>query len=406
MIAMRFRWAMAIFLLICFDFSVAFGCMYTVRDVGFVDSGDRPYRLYYYIRGDTPEELTATFKQISSAAFIDSNVIPEIINVDEQKDHAASEYLNFWKIESFPAAILVSPTTGQSLVLHISASNKPFKEVVWSALEKVVLSPKRKEVLQHIVRAYGVVVLIQGKEPAENKRAQKTIASAIAEIAQMMSQMPKPVKEPPRLVVIPPESFSQERILLWSLGVNESEISQPKAAVLYGRGRWIGPLLRGEIITANSLFNILSVIGSSCECGLDRILILGTRLPLRWGEKVQSRVAELLGFDPESPLVKTEMSQILSMGMSFRSEDKSTIDSLEVPLYGYREEAVEFESEPTVAMIPPVSSGQFRELDATATGSSGVSSTFRMTLFIIGGMFFLILVGGVFIIFRARQKAS
>jgi len=370
--------------------------MYTVRDVGFVDIGLTPYRLYYYIRVGAKQRKRAS-------PLLDSNVAVEIVNVEEQKDHQAIEYLHSQNIKSFPAAVLVSPK-GESLVLPISSSSKPFEEVTRATLESVVVSPKREEILQHIVEAYCVVLLIQGKEPAGNERAREIITSAIEEIAKMMGQMPKPTKEPPRLVVMPPESFSQERILLWSLGVNENEMDKPHAAVLYGRGRWIGPLLKGETITENILFNILSVIGSACECGLDRRLILGMMLPLRWGENLQSKAAELLGFDPENPMVKMEMGQILSMGMS--AEDEKSTEPLADALYSYREETVEFESEPTVVMIPPVRSEQFREPDSTEPASPEVGSTFRVALFITGGMFFLILVVGGFIIFRARQKAD
>ena len=209
MIAMKLRCAIAICLLSCFHFSVAFSCMYTVRDVGFVDIGTIPYRLYYYTREDIPETLTSTFKQISYAVLMDSNVKVEVINADQQNDHSAMEYLHFWDIKSFPAAILVSPE-GQSLVLPISAgqhlrnsslaqgANEPFKEAIWSALEGVVSSPKRKEILQHIVKAYCVVLLIEGEDAAENKRTQEAVAGAIEEISKIMSQMPKPIKEPPR----------------------------------------------------------------------------------------------------------------------------------------------------------------------------------------------------------------
>ena len=270
------------------------------------------------------------------------------------------------------------------------------------ALEDVVSSPKREEILQHIIKSYCVVLLIQGKEADENKRVQEAVAGAIDEIARMMSQMTKSIKEPPRLILIPPELFSQERILLWSLGVNENEMSEPYVVVLYGRGRRIGPPLKGETITESGVFNILSVIGSACECGLDRKWVTGALLPLRWGEKLQSEAAKLLGFDAESPMVKTQISQIISLGPSSRT-DEGTAEPLEGALYGYREEAVEFESKPTVAMISPA---QFRELDSTDPDSSGDSSNFRVALFIVGGMVLLILAGGVFIILRARRRAS
>ena len=80
---MKLVCAVAFCLLCSLLFSLAFGCVYTVRDVGFADVGSTPYRLYYYIRSDTPEELISTFKQISYAALMDSNVEALIINVDQ-----------------------------------------------------------------------------------------------------------------------------------------------------------------------------------------------------------------------------------------------------------------------------------------------------------------------------------
>ena len=415
---MKLGLIVAICLLGCFSYFAVFGCMYTVRDVGFVDIGSIPYRLYYYyIREDTPQNFISTFKQISYAALMDSNVEFEIINIEQQKDHPAMEYLHFWEIKSLPAAILVSPK-GRSLVLPISAGrdlrnssleNVPFKEMVWDALESIVASQKIKEISRHIVKAYCVVLLIQGKDSAENKKAQKAVLGAIEEITKIMSQMPKLIEVPPRLIVIPPELFSQERILLWSLGVNEYassgrvQLSEPYVAVLYGRGRRIGPLLNGEKITENAVFNILSIIGSACECGLDRGWMLGMMIPIRWGKKVQSEVVKLLGFDAESPMVKTEVSQILSMSQPSGMESEIPLETAEGKLYEYNEESLKFENGATVAVISPA---QLRELTSSKPTSSGTGSTFRMALFIVSGMVLLIIAGGIFIMLRARKRVS
>jgi hypothetical protein len=390
-----------IFFLVCFPFSVALGCIYNVRDVGFTDIGSTPYRLYCYTREDMPGGLTATLRQISYAALIDSNVEVEMINVDQQKaspDHIvpspAMKYLDFWELQSFPAAILVSPD-GRSLVLPISVPDKLFtghsssllKEKLWSAFESVVISPKRKEFLASSARAYCVVLLIQGKDAAENKKAQATVTNAIEEISGMMNQMTKSIATPPRLIVISPELLSQERVLLWSLGVNANEVDVPYVAVLYGRGRHILPLFKGEGITENGVFNILSVIGESCECGIDKEWLMGTMLPLRWGEKVQSEVAKALGFDVESPMVKTEMSQILSL-----RPPESELDR-------YSETTVEFESEPVVAAVSPA---KLRQLISRRPDVSDKRHPYRMALLIVGGMVLLILIGGMLIVLRAQ----
>jgi hypothetical protein len=404
--------AIMIYILVCFPFSIALGCMYNVRDVGFTDIGSVPYRLYCYIRSDTPESLASALRQISYATLIDSNVEAEIINVDQQEaspDHVirspAMKYLDFWEPQSFPVAILVSPE-GQSIVLPIFAPGRPlaeysassFKEAIWSALESAVVSPKREEIVSSVVEAHCVVLLIQGEDATENKEAQRKVTDAIEEIGRLMDQMTRPIEKPPRLIVISPELSSQERILLWSLGVNGTGVDFPCVAVIYGRGRQVGPVFEGEGIAVNKVFNILSVIGESCECGLDKGWILGTMLPLKWGEKTQSKVAKSLGFDAESPMVKTEVSQILSLRPSLEKGKPS-----ESKFEGYSEMAVEPESSSTAAAISPA---QLRRLvsrrpDASATGDHG-RHPYRMTLCVVGGMVLLILAGGVFIISRGR----
>jgi len=413
----------AICLLNCFPLPVTFGCVYNVRDVGFTDIGvGIPYRLYYYVRGDTPESLISTFKQISYVSLMDSNVEVEVINVDKQTHppdrmtyDLAMKYLDFWEVRSFPAAILVSPN-GQSLMLDTGCLILDIQHPVSSIqylVSGIVTSPKREEILSSIVKAYCVVLLIQGKDATENKKAQAAVDGAIEEIGRLMSQMPKPVEEPPRLIVIPPELFPQEKILLWSLGVNRDQglVSRdrekpyslltdpyfPVVAVLYGRGRQIGPILRGERITVNGVFNILSVIGESCECGLDRGWVLGTMLPLRWGKKIQSEVAKSLGFDAESPMVKTEMSQILSVGRRLGDEEAGEQGS------EYQESSIQYPASRTL------SPAQFRKLVSSNPADSEKSGflVFWFSGFpalFVGGMVLLILAGGISIILRAHQK--
>jgi hypothetical protein len=403
---------------------MAFGCLYTVRDVGFADIGSVPYRLYYYVRDDTPAELVSTFRQISYATLMDSNVKAEVINVDQQGTHPDSEgnntydqpmkYLDFWEVQSFPAAILVSPQ-GRSLVLPISASDQSFKEAVWSALDEIVISPERKEILSSIIKKYCAVLFVEGTDAAANEKARKTVEDAIEELSEIMTQMPKAIEKPPRLIVMSPESFSRERTLLWSLGVGEDAEArrEPHAAVIYGRGRRIGSLLRGEKITVNEVFNVLSVIGESCECGIDRDWLLGLMLPLRWNQETQSETAKSLGFDVEDPMVKTEISQILSRGtssgiVSGNSLRSGTGESTS-PLAGYSETVVEFEGGPARSAVSPA---QFRQLvspEAATTGTDAYAgSAFRpylITIFIIGGAVLLILAGGILVLLRARRRA-
>ena len=101
----------------------------------------------------------------------------------------------------------------------------------------------------------------------------------------------------------------------------------------------MGLVLRDERLDERSLTAIVNVIGLNCECGLDRKWMEGVMIPQQWDENVRRRLAEHLGFDPESPAIRVEMSQILAKGGSGERAHRNekvgeTPDDL---LSGYRE---------------------------------------------------------------------
>ena len=154
----------------------------------------------------------------------------------------------------------------------------------------------------------------------------------------------------------------------------------------------------------NEIFNTLSIIGESCECGADRGWLLGTRIPLRWGEKAQSELADHLGFDVENPMVRTEMSQILFQGTS--AGTSSLTRNIGSPLEEYSETVVEFETGQATSSVSPA---QFRQLVSqesatTDIRSQGFLQLYRTALFIAAGIVLIVLAGGVFIMLRARRR--
>jgi hypothetical protein len=303
---------------------LASACRYNVRETGFVDFGIEPYVLYGYVTNDTPNDVVSSFEQISYAGLMESNIEFEIINTDNQEGHPAMQLLAQWQIQSFPSAVLVSPD-GQSLHVPLTKpapAGKPdgsplrgkFKDTLWSVLENISSSPKRDEILLRITESYGVVLLIEGTDRQQNNSAKEAALAAIEEVASQLEYMPKPVTHPPALVVMDSESISRETVLLWSLGLDADKIETPYAAVLYGKARWIGPLFNAEQITERNLASVLFVIGADCECGFDYRWLRGTMLPAKWEEKLQARITETLGFDPENPMIKAEMSRIIGRG--------------------------------------------------------------------------------------------
>ena len=394
------RAALVICLWICLQGQIALACKYNVRDVGFVDLGGQRYNLYGYVGADTPADITSSLKQISYAALLDSNIKVEIINTAQQKDHPAIEYLDLLQIQSLPALVLVSPSK-EALAIDITKPDQPFKQGLWAVLDNIISSPKRDEIVRQVSNTFGVVLLIEGPEPSENKRAAEIARGAIEKISGSMESLPKDISQPPVSVVIERELFSREKVLLWSLGLDINKITEPCAAVLYGRVRVMGPVLKGEEITQTRLTNFLSVIGADCECGLDRRWMQGPMLPVQWDEQLQSQAAKNLGFDPENPMVKIEVSQILRQGQTTAGE----LDSFPTAPYGYQELVIKFDSSPNSPRITPAQV-ESAGLD-TAEGSSSLAESYprlRNVIFVFIGLALVVLICGVGIGLRAKRK--
>jgi len=388
----------AILVWACLQPCLTLACRYNVRDAGFVDTETEPYRLYGIIRSNTPADSVAALQEVSAAELRDSNISLEIVNADRQTNHPALRHLPPGPAEASLMAVLVSPD-GQSLPWSLSQPGRTFRDTLTRALKETVSSPKREAILRTVSRAFGVVLLIEGEQAAENVRARKAIAGALEQIRAQMQSMPKTIAAPPALIVIEAASYARERILLWSLGLDTAPASQPRAAVLYGRARWMGPLMKGDEITERNLTGILSMIGADCECGLDIAWTRGTRLPVRWDENLHTQVTKALGFDPESPLVKIEVSRII------RRPGLAKAASL-----GYQEMALD--SGPGASAGEPTGTRRSNGVSATVEHVGPTSRApalaespppWRRSLIFLAGLAFLILAAGLLILFRAAR---
>jgi len=305
--------------------SVASACRYNVRETGFVDLGIEPYRLCLLVDANTPTETAETFLAVAGKALAETNIRPEIVHITDQgarNDHPAVKYARVLKIDTYPAAVLVScdhallPPEKAALAIPIAAPGKPLAETVEAAVHRLAASVKREELIRSAALNYAAVLLFEGPDPNENAAARSAAQAACDAIAEQMDFLPKPIANPPALVVVDHNSLDAERILLWSmtLASGPADVNRPHAAVVYGRARWIGPLFDGADITAAHLTRILFVVGNDCECGLDYRWLQGTMLPVRWAARTRELVAKNLGFDPENPMIQMEMARILGRG--------------------------------------------------------------------------------------------
>lgn len=313
----------------------AFGCRYNVRETGFVDLGIEPYVLCGFVDGNTPADVSAGFKRICDAGLAQSNILFRLIDIDRQKEHAAMKYFDP-NSQSAPCAVLVSPD-GQTTAVSVAKGGGSFEKSVGSAVGRILGSPVRDKLMQEVAKMYGVILLIEGPDAEANAKAKKGALAAIEQVESQMDFMPKEIAHPPALVVMDFNSVGDEEILLWSLGLEAKDVNEPLAIIVYGKGRWIGPLFRGEQVNEEDLASILFVVGADCECGLDYRWLQGTMLPAKWDRKLHERAVESLGFDPESPMIKMEIGSIIGRGLGGRGYPSSP--------FGYQELIIESETD-------------------------------------------------------------
>lgn len=325
----------------------AFACRFNVRDVGFVDLGSEKYRLLIFVPDATPTAEVESLKSIAYATYLESNVIAKVLTASAAAKGEVAQFLpaNLKKAQ----AVLISADGKRSLPVSLAVDGKPLSVSAWDGLESVFDSSRRNAVVSKVYEHYGVILIIEGKNADENRRIREMADTVMVSITSKMDRLEKEIREPPVVEVISAKDFASEKTFMWSLGITEIA-DAPQVAVLYGRGRIIGPVLRDARLDERALTAIVNTIGLNCECGLNRKWMQGTMIPQKWDEDVQKRFADQLGFDPESPAIRVEMIQILSKGGKGEGANRQTQigGTLDDLLMGYREGALNLaKAEPT-----------------------------------------------------------
>jgi len=337
----------------------AWACRYSVRDTGFVDLGLEAYRL----RWVTESGASAEVRSKAELLLRDSNVV--------------------W--DEDPAGVGFPRTAGLYLrdvegrILSLPLPNPSDATAVLRGVEMAVTSPLRERVYREGLRAYALVLLLEGTDGVANARVRQDVDSAITATARLLSSMPKPVETPPQLVAVSLKEQATERGLVWGLGLDPASIESPRVVLVFGRGRRLGLPLEGPLITQTALRDRLLLIGQDCECDLDRAWLKGPLLPGRWGRELQQAALDTLGFDPGNPMVRAEISRIVERGPQNpgRRRPPSSGTSL-----GYSEESVETvlgsesdPAEPSNTQAAPATSPTSTDPTAAIAPTVSTSST-------------------------------
>ncbi len=333
-------------------------CRYSVRDTGFVDLGTDPYRLVLHLGPEAPASISTDFEQASAAVLLDANV----------------------RFSFQPAAqgtpsrlTLLSPDQRELPLATLDAAGLPTSKAgIVELLEQAVASPARTQLHEELLNAYAVLVLVEGSDPAANRRARQTLAEAISAITRLLPAMPKPVDVPPRILPIPARSIAAESVLLWGLGMDPQPTRDPRVAVVFGRGRRVGDALEGGLITRTVVQDRLALIGQDCECDLDRGSLQGPVIPARWDTARQRAAAAALGFDPENPLIRAEISRIVLKGPDTPGARRTTSSAFDALALGYSEEPIELAA---VTTAEPVIESARSDDESTAASAPAPTAT-------------------------------
>lgn len=286
----------------------AAACRYNVRDLGFLDLESEGYQLCIGLETDPGAPAEAVLRKAAEESLRDTNLRVAFVGGAERDAPARS--LAGLATNRLPAAVLVSPD-GPTLAVPLSGTGEALLASLPSSLKALVDSPLREELVRATSRQFGAILLLEGTDAAQTAAARQAATAALAEVRQSLAGLPKPITEPPAIVTLGLAAFARERVLLWSLRLTTEPTPEPRAAVIYGKARWLGPLMKGPEINVANLTRLFSVVGADCECGMDLSWTRGTSLPVRWSGAVHQAAVKTLGFDPQDPLVQTEAGRIL-----------------------------------------------------------------------------------------------
>ena len=393
-----------VLILACMISMDALACRFNVRDVGFVDLGSDPYRLFIFIPEGTPKSEIELLKSTAYATYLDSNVKATVLTPKEALQSKGARFVP--KDLKKPQAVLVSPDEKESFLVKLTEEGKPLAVSVWDGLESVFDSKRRNSVLSKVYEHYGVILIVEGKNVEENQRIGDLADRVVKSISSQMGKLEKEIREPPIVEMISTKDFDTEKAFLWSLGI-AGIAETPQVAILYGRGRMIGPVLRDERLDERSLKAIVNTIGLNCECGLDRKWMQGPMVPQKWDDDLQKRFANHLGFDPESPAIRLEMSQILAKGGKGQGVNKqaSIGGSLDDLLMGYREGSLkEPESQETQVPVEKTNPETTHPVAPEAEQTDTPEARSMLGWLTIAGL--PILLAGCAILFFGRNKSS
>lgn len=318
--------SVCLLVLVCLQCQL-WGCQYTVRDIGYVDLRGAEYTLVI----TCPKHLQS---QLGDWDYLDDT------NVKMMFDSAGQT--TTVKNETSQCQVELVDALGRRLL--VGEFDRDFQNVSQSVFERLFGSPTISRLRRKAIPSFVQIVVFNVGDDRSIERAKSTVDEAVKAIKRIEPMLPRPLSRPIDVIHVSAEELANEALLGWCLGINNEPHVEPAVAVVYGRAKLAGKVLRGDNISSRELLSQLALVGESCECETDRSWNDELVLPFYWPTEFRKTASSSLGFDPESPLVQAEIARIIQRGPTdIRQPGSRTgdgVDDIEQLLLGYEERTI------------------------------------------------------------------
>ena len=198
-------------------------------------------------------------------------------------------------MKQFPALIAVGPEQEPLIIKQgLAQDTSNAAEELNLLCRDFVDSSARREMFSKLFGVHSVILMVEGTDEQDNQNTWEMITQTLPQVEQSLEFLPKPIKEPPHVIRLTVEEAADEKVLLWALGMNPEPTAETQVALLFGRGRKLGPILRFPEDPRRRFIQSLAVVGQDCECGLDRRWMQGAMVPHRWSAVEEKKAIEQL----------------------------------------------------------------------------------------------------------------
>lgn len=305
----------------------AWGCQYTVRDIGFVDLRGPEYTLVV----SCPESLQ---NQLGDWEYLDDCNIRILFELTGDQLPEG--------IRSPECKVELVDFAGRRLLVGEYQSD--FQSVSKRVFDRLFGSQTFTKLRERSIDSFAQIIVFELGDPQSIEQANMAIDEAVKAIKRIEPMLPRPLARPIEVMRISAETIKEEPLLAWCLMPDASTKQGPMVAVIYGRTKLAGKTLRENRITSRELLSQLALVGESCECETDRSWNEELVLPGFWPAEFRRKASSSLGFDPDSPLVQAEISRIVERGPKGAKDPSSRngdgVDDIEQLLLGYDERTV------------------------------------------------------------------